>query len=135
MMCSAWQSSRKKYSEYKDTEVLDVTMENENGKTEGIGRIGSLEKPMTLEECCVYVKPQTETGQSESFWRHGAECKQDGSIPGVGKKRYSGCSAKGGRCPCDGRTSDIMTDWMRLNRGSQLSTRDITGQNIFLSMT
>ena len=33
-----------------DTEVLDVTMEKD-GKPEGIGRVGTLERPMTLEEC------------------------------------------------------------------------------------
>ena len=35
-----------------DTEVLDVTM-NTQTKEEGIGRVGSLPKEMTLEECCV----------------------------------------------------------------------------------
>ena len=36
----------------RDPEVLDVTMEKE-GRPEGIGRVGELEKPRTLEECCV----------------------------------------------------------------------------------
>ena len=38
----------------KNTQVLDVTMSGDGGE-EGIGRIGDLEKTMTLEECCVYV--------------------------------------------------------------------------------
>lgn len=39
----------------KDAQVLDVT-EERNGREEGIGRIGSLEKEMTLRECCGYVR-------------------------------------------------------------------------------
>lgn len=39
----------------QDAQVLDVTAEFD-GKEEGIGRIGNLEKSMTLRECCDYVK-------------------------------------------------------------------------------
>ena len=49
-----------------DTEVLDVTMEKE-GKPEGIGRVGTLERPMTLEECCVYVKHRLNLGSLKVF--------------------------------------------------------------------
>lgn len=39
----------------RDAKVLDVTMEC-NGKEEGIGRVGRLDRSMTLRECCAYVK-------------------------------------------------------------------------------
>lgn len=39
----------------KDTAVLDVTFE-EDGRTEGIGRIGSFDCPMTARECALKVK-------------------------------------------------------------------------------
>ena len=50
----------------KNTQVLDVTM-SEDGREEGIGRIGELEKPMTLEECCVYVKHRLKLGSLKVF--------------------------------------------------------------------
>ena len=43
------------------TYVLDVTMEKD-GAEEGIGRIGMLEREMTLEECCLYVKHKLKLG-------------------------------------------------------------------------
>ena len=51
-----------------DTEVLDVTM-NTQTKEEGIGRVGSLPKEMTLEECCVYVKHKLKLGSVKSWAR------------------------------------------------------------------
>ena len=39
-----------------DTRALDVTMSGEGGVEEGIGRVGTLPKEMTLRECCGYVK-------------------------------------------------------------------------------
>ena len=50
----------------RDPEVLDVTMEKD-GRPEGIGRVGALEKPMTLEECCVYVKHRLNLGSLKVF--------------------------------------------------------------------
>ena len=44
-----------KIMDLQNGEVLDVTYTDEEGNPEGIGRIGNLEKDMTLEECCVYV--------------------------------------------------------------------------------
>lgn len=43
------------YLEMKEQEVLEVTAKEE-GRVEGIGRVGSLGSEMTLEECCQFVK-------------------------------------------------------------------------------
>lgn len=51
----------------QNTEVLDETMEGADGKKEGIGRVGDLPKPMTLEECCVYVKHKLNLGSLKVF--------------------------------------------------------------------
>ena len=45
------------YLKLTDREVLEVTFEEE-GRTEGIGRIGMLPKEMTLKECGTFVKEQ-----------------------------------------------------------------------------
>lgn len=51
-----------KIMDLQNGEVLDVTYADEEGHPEGIGRIGNLEKEMTLEECCVYVKHRLDLG-------------------------------------------------------------------------
>ena len=51
-----------KIMDLQNGEVLDITYTDEEGNPEGIGRIGNLEKEMTLEECCVYVKHRLEKG-------------------------------------------------------------------------
>lgn len=79
----------------KDTEVLDVTMENENGKTEGIGRIASLEKPMTLEECCVYVKHRLKLGSLKVFGDMGRNVSRMAVSPGSGKSAIAAALQKG----------------------------------------
>ena len=79
----------------KDTEVLDVTMENENGKTEGIGRIGSLEKPMTLEECWVYVKHRLKLGSLKVFGDMGLNVSRMAVSPGSGKSAIAAALQKG----------------------------------------
>lgn len=79
----------------KDTEVLDVTMENENGKTEGIGRIGFLEKPMTLEECCVYVKHRLKLGSLKVFGDMGRNVSRMAVSPGSGKSAIAAALQKG----------------------------------------
>lgn len=48
------------------TYVLDVTMEKD-GAEEGIGRIGMLEREMTLEECCLYVKHKLKLGSVKVY--------------------------------------------------------------------
>ena len=78
----------------QDTEVLDVTMEKE-GKPEGIGRIGKLEKPMTLEECCVYVKHKLNLGSLKVFGDMSAEVSRLAISPGSGKTAVPAALAKG----------------------------------------
>ena len=56
-----------KIMDLQNGEVLDVTYTDEEGNPEGIGRIGNLEKDMTLEECCVYVKHRLELGSLKVF--------------------------------------------------------------------
>lgn len=78
----------------RDTEVLDVTMEKE-GKPEGIGRVGKLEKPMTLEECCVYVKHKLNLGSLKVFGDMSAEVSRLAISPGSGKTAVPAALAKG----------------------------------------
>ena len=78
----------------QDTEVLDVTMEKE-GKPEGIGRVGKLEKPMTLEECCVYVKHKLNLGSLKVFGDMSAEVSRLAISPGSGKTAVPAGLAKG----------------------------------------
>ena len=65
-----------------DTEVLDVTM-NTQTKEEGIGRVGSLPKEMTLEECCVYVKHKLKLGSVKVFGDIGHHEGLDAAAQGV----------------------------------------------------
>ena len=76
-----------------NTEVLDITMEKD-GKPEGIGRIGELEKPMTLEECCVYVKHKLNLGSLKVFGDMQAEVSRLAISPGSGKSAIAAAIAK-----------------------------------------
>src|SRR5699024_6553403 len=78
----------------RNTEVLDITMEKD-GKPEGIGRIGELEKPMTLEECCVYVKHKLNLGSLTVFGDMQAEVSRLAISPGSGKTAIAAAIAKG----------------------------------------
>ena len=78
----------------RDSEVLDITMEKD-GKPEGIGRIGELEKPMTLEECCVYVKHKLNLGSLKVFGDMQAEVSRLAISPGSGKTSIAAAIAKG----------------------------------------
>ena len=78
----------------RDSEVLDITMEKD-GKPEGIGRIGELEKPMTLEECCVYVKHKLNLGSLKVFGDMQAEVSRLAISPGSGKTAIAAAIAKG----------------------------------------
>ena len=78
----------------RDSEVLDITMEKD-GKQEGIGRIGELEKPMTLEECCVYVKHKLNLGSLKVFGDMQAEVSILAISPGSGKTAIAAAIAKG----------------------------------------
>ena len=78
----------------RNTEVLDITMEKD-GKPEGIGRIGELERPMTLEECCVYVKHKLNLGSLKVFGDMQAEVSRLAISPGSGKTAIAAAIAKG----------------------------------------
>ena len=78
----------------RDTEVLDITMEKD-GRAEGIGRVGTLEKPVTLEECCVYVKHRLNLGSLKVFGDMQAEVSRLAISPGSGKTAVSAAIAKG----------------------------------------
>lgn len=77
-----------------DTEVLDITMEKD-GKPEGIGRVGMLDKPMTLEECCVYVKHRLNLGSLKVFGDMQTEVSRLAVSPGSGKTAVRAALAKG----------------------------------------
>lgn len=84
-----------------DTEVLDVTM-NTQTKEEGIGRVGSLPKEMTLEECCVYVKHKLKLGSVKVF----GDMKQpvkDLRFLRVREKCHCSGSLKRSGCSCNRR--------------------------------
>lgn len=77
----------------RDAEVLDVTMEKD-GKPEGIGRVGMLEKPMSLEECCVYVKHKLNLGSLKVFGDMRAEVSRLAVSPGSGKTAVAAALVK-----------------------------------------
>ena len=76
------------------TYVLDVTMEKD-GAEEGIGRIGNLEKDMTLEECCVYVKHRLELGSLKVFGDMQKKVHRLAISPGSGKSSIAVALEKG----------------------------------------
>lgn len=78
----------------KNSQVLDVTM-CEDGKEEGIGRVGDLEKPMTLEECCVYVKHKLKLGSLKVFGDMNGTVSRLAVSPGSGKSAVAPAIAKG----------------------------------------
>lgn len=78
----------------RDTEVLDITREN-GDIPEGIGRIGSLEQPVTLEECCVYIKHKLNLGSLKVFGDMDAKVSRLAISPGSGKSVIGAAIAKG----------------------------------------
>ncbi len=78
----------------REAEILDITMEKD-GKAEGIGRVGMLEKPMTLEECCLYVKHRLNLGSLKVFGDMQAEVSRLAISPGSGKTAIAAAIAKG----------------------------------------
>lgn len=78
----------------KNSQVLDVTM-CEDGNEEGIGRVGDLEKPMTLEECCVYVKHKLKLGSLKVFGDMNGIVSRLAVSPGSGKSAVAPAIAKG----------------------------------------
>lgn len=78
----------------KNTQVLDVTI-SEDGREEGIGRIGELEKTMTLEECCVYVKHRLKLGSLKVFGDMEQKVSRLAISPGSGKTAVAPAIEKG----------------------------------------
>ena len=76
-------------------EVLDVTYADEEGHPEGIGRIGNLEKEMTLEECCVYVKHRLDLGSLKVFGDMQKKVHRLAISPGSGKSSIAVALEKG----------------------------------------
>ena len=75
-------------------EVLDQTMEAGN-VPEGIGRIGELEEPMSLEECCGFVKKCLKLEQVQVFGDLSHEVKRLAVSPGSGKSAVIPAIRKG----------------------------------------
>ncbi len=77
-----------------DAEVLDVTMVKD-GKEEGIGRVGNLQEPMTLGECCVYVKHRLNLGSIKVFGDMDRKVSRLAVSPGSGKSAVAPAIAGG----------------------------------------
>lgn len=78
----------------KNTEVLDVTSVTDE-REEGIGRVGNLEKPVTLEECCIYVKHKLNLGSLKVFGDMEHTVKRIAVSPGSGKSAIRPALEKG----------------------------------------
>ena len=78
----------------KKTYVLDVTMEKD-GAEEGIGRIGMLEREMTLEECCLYVKHKLKLGRVKVYGDMKKNVHCLAVSPGAGKSAITPAIKKG----------------------------------------
>ena len=68
---------------------------NTQTKEEGIGRVGSLPKEMTLEECCVYVKHKLKLGSVKVFGDMKQPVKRLAVSPGSGKSAIAPAVSKG----------------------------------------
>lgn len=80
--------------ELDNTRVLDVTMEKD-GAEEGIGRVGSLKKEMSLEECCIYVKHKLNLGSLKVFGDMDRKVFRLAVSPGSGKSAVDPAIAAG----------------------------------------
>lgn len=78
----------------RDARVLEVTGEDEGGE-QGIGRIGKLEKIMTLEECCVFVKHRLNLGSLKVFGDMKRKVHTIAVCPGSGKSVIKTAIEKG----------------------------------------
>lgn len=83
-----------KILDIQDAQVLDVTTEFQ-GKEEGIGRIGSLEKSMTLKACCGYVRQCLSLSSVKVFGNLEKEVRRLAVSPGSGKIAIAPAIAKG----------------------------------------
>lgn len=78
----------------KDSEVLNVTSPLK-AQPEGIGRIGNLEHPMTLEECCLFVKNKLKLGSVKVFGEMENKVGRLAISPGSGKDSIEPAIQKG----------------------------------------
>ncbi len=78
----------------QDAKVLDVTAEF-HGKEEGIGRIGNLDKSMTLKECCAYVRQCLNLSSVKVFGNLEKEVQRLAVSPGSGKSAIVPAIIKG----------------------------------------
>lgn len=78
----------------RDASVLDVISEDSE-KEEGIGRIGRLEKEMTLEECSVMVKHKLNLGSVRVFGDMKKHVRMLAVSPGSGKSAIKPAVKKG----------------------------------------
>lgn len=72
----------------KNPEILDETM-TVNGKPEGIGRVGILERKMTLEECSAFVKHKLRLDHVKVFGNMEQDVARIAVSPGSGKSEIS----------------------------------------------
>ena len=73
----------------RDARVLDVTS-SDGGKEQGIGRIGNLEKPMTLSECCAHVRHSLKLGSLKVFGDMERIVYRIAVSPGAGRRGHPG---------------------------------------------
>lgn len=78
----------------QEAQVLDVTAEI-GGREEGIGRIGILEKSMTLKECCAYVKERLSLEFVKVSGDPDQQVQRLAISPGSGKSAIAPAIAKG----------------------------------------
>ena len=77
-----------------DAKVLDVTMVRD-GKEEGISRVGNLKEPMTLRECCVYVKHRLNLESVKVFGDMDRKVSRLAVSPGSGRSAVAPAIANG----------------------------------------
>lgn len=68
----------------RDAEVLEVTLQDEN-RTEGIGRVGSLPYEMSLKDCSEYIKEKLKLPNVRVFGNPELMIKRIAVCPGSGK--------------------------------------------------
>ena len=83
-----------KILDIRDTQVLDVTGAD-GEREEGIGRIVRLEREMSLEECCVYVKHKLNLGSIKVFGDMNRRVRTLAVSPGSGKSAIKPAIQKG----------------------------------------
>lgn len=81
------------YLEMDNTEVLDVTC-MENGREEGIGRVGNLRHEMTLAGCSAFVKEKLQLPNVKVFGDLSTKVHRIAVSPGSGKSVISCALAK-----------------------------------------